>query len=142
MVRKAYVCTPAVTHITIEGHGRAAFIPHDGYAKLPAPIELPSRTRVSHRPTQQIQELVAVSYGLHPRHMVSPERRRHIAWPRQVAMYLTREITHRSLPSIGDAFGGRDHTTVIHAIRCVEQRMRDDPLMRADVEALQQALTK
>jgi chromosomal replication initiator protein len=106
------------------------------------PIELPSRTRVSHRPTTQIQELVAVSYGLHPKHMVSPERRRDIAWPRQIAMYLTRQLTQRSLPSIGEAFGHRDHTTVIHAIKAVEKRMQADPLYRADVQALRKALTK
>src|SRR4051812_11184752 len=106
------------------------------YDFYPQPIELPSRTRVSHRPTTQIQELVAVSYGLHPRSMISSERTRHVAHPRQVAMYLTRELTHRSLPSIGAAFGHRDHTTVIHAIKAVEQRMRDDPLAAADVDAL------
>jgi len=106
------------------------------------PIELPSRTRVSHRPTTQIQELVSVSYGLHPKHMVSHERLRHIVWPRQIAMYLTRELTRRSLPAIGAAFGGRDHTTVIHAIRVVERRMEEDSLVRADIKALRKALTK
>jgi chromosomal replication initiator protein len=106
------------------------------------PIELPSRTRVSHRPTTQIQELVAVSYGLHPKHMRSREQPRHIAWPRQIAMYLTREITHRSLHSIAQAFNKKDHTTVLHAIRTVEQRMKDDPLIAADVDTLRKALTK
>lgn len=104
------------------------------------PIELPSRTRVSHRPTLQIQELVAVSYGLHPNHMTSRDRVRHIAWPRQIAMYLTRELTHRSLSSIADAFRKKDHTTVIHAIRTVERRMKDDPLIAADVDAFRKAL--
>jgi chromosomal replication initiator protein len=107
------------------------------------PIELPSRTRVSHRPTTQIQELVAVSYGLHPRCMTARWRGyRHVSWVRQIAMYLTRQITHRSMPAIGEAFGGRDHTTVLHAIRKVEQRMRDDPIIAADVDTLRKALTK
>lgn len=107
-----------------------------------AAIELPSRTRVSHRPTTQIQELVAVSYGLHPRHMMSSERGRSISWPRQIAMYLTRELTKRSLPCIGTAFGHRHHTTVIHAIRAVEKRMLNDPLAKADVEAFRKALAR
>jgi chromosomal replication initiator protein len=57
-------------------------------------------------------------------------------------MYLTRQLTKRSLPCIGRAFGHRDHTTVLYAIRSVEKRMEADPLYRADVEALRKALTK
>lgn len=106
------------------------------------PLELPSLNRVSHRPTTQIKELVAVSYGIHPRLMDSPSRIRDHAWPRQIAMYLTRELTKRSLPCIGNAFGGRDHTTVIHAIKVVKQRMRDDPYTRSDIRALRRALRR
>ena len=106
------------------------------------PIELPSQTRVSHRPTMQIQELVAVSYGLHPNAMTSRNRERRVTWPRQVAMYLTRQITNRSLPAIAKAFHKKDHTTVIHAIRAVEKRMREDDFTAADVAALREALTK
>lgn len=105
------------------------------------PIVLPSMTRISHRPTVQIQELVALSYGLHPRHMTATSRDRRHAWPRQVAMYLTREILHRSLPSIGTAFH-RDHTTVLHAIRRVEERMARDPFDYADVLALREVLER
>lgn len=103
-------------------------------------IELPSGGRLSHRPTLQIQELVALSYGLHPRTMIVRDKRQHVAWPRQVAMFLTRELTKRSLPSIGTAFGGRDHTTILHGVRCVAARMKVDPLARADVDALRKAL--
>jgi chromosomal replication initiator protein len=102
------------------------------------PIALPSLSRISHRPTVQIQELVALSYGIHPRLMTS--RSRTHAWPRQVAMYLTRELTKRSLPSIGEAFGNRHHTTVLHAIRTVERRMKTDPFDNADVLALRKVL--
>jgi chromosomal replication initiator protein len=102
------------------------------------PIALPSQTRISHRPTVQIQELVALSYGIHPK-LMTRQSRIH-AWPRQVAMYLTRELTKRSLPAIGEAFGGRHHTTVLHAIRTVVQRMNEDPLDRADVLALRKVL--
>lgn len=104
------------------------------------PIPLPSRCRISHRPTVQIQEIVSLSYGIHPKHMVSRERTQPTAWVRQIAMYLTRELTKRSLPEIGRAFGGRDHTTVIHAIRKVEKRMAEDCLVAADIAALRKAL--
>lgn len=56
--------------------------------------------------------------------LLSDRRARSVSWPRQMAMYLTREMTTRSLPDIGYHFGGRDHSTVIHAIRQVEARKR------------------
>jgi len=88
----------------------------------------------------QIQELVALSYGIHPHCMTGKSRNQTQAWPRQVAMYLSRKITKQSLPNIGKAFGNRDHTTVIHAIRRVEQRMEEYPLDKADVAALRKVL--
>lgn len=106
------------------------------------PIELPSLNRISHRPTLQIQELVALSYDIHPRLMTSRSRDRDHAWPRQVAMYLTRKLTKRSLPAIGKAFGDRDHTTVIHAIRAVERRMFSDPTVWTQVQALRGVLER
>jgi len=57
-------------------------------------------------------------------------------------MYLTRKLTHRSLKAIGNAYGLRDHTTVIHAIRCVEKRMETDPYDCADVLALRDVLER
>ena len=105
-----------------------------------SPIELPSRCRISHRPTVQIQELVALSYGLHPSIMTSRNRDKPVAQTRQIAMYLTRQLTNRSLFCIGQSFGGRDHSTVFHAVRAVEARMESDPLMRADIDALMKAL--
>jgi len=107
------------------------------------PIKLPSSFRLSHRPTTQIQELVALSYGLNPRCMTARWRGpKETAWARQVAMYLTRKLTHRSLKAIGNAYGLRDHTTVIHAIRCVEKRMETDPYDCADVLALRDVLER
>jgi chromosomal replication initiator protein len=50
-----------------------------------------------------------------------------VAWPRQVAMYLARELTDQTLPAIGRAFGGRNHTTVMHACRRTAERMANDP---------------
>lgn len=101
------------------------------------PVILPSIVR----PIARIQAIVAASYEISVKHMRSDCRRRSVAWPRQVAMYLAHNLTDRSLPCIGRLFGGRDHTTVIHAIKAVEERMADDPLYLADVEALKEALS-
>lgn len=123
-------------------NGRFAFIPHSGVAQQPSfdvPVLLPSRAgRLM--PISRIQTIVALSYDLNPALMPSPVRWRKAAWPRQVAMYLTRELTDHSLPSIGRYFGNRDHTTVLYACRAVEKRMAADPLYRADVETLREAL--
>jgi chromosomal replication initiation ATPase DnaA len=79
------------------------------------------------RAIKRIQLEVADYYGLKPIEMISQRRGRSVAWPRQVAMYLCRQLTPHSLPSIGRHFGGRDHTTVLHAIRAVESRKGETP---------------
>ena len=68
----------------------------------------------------EIQAAVVERFGIRQIDMVSPRRLRAVARPRQIAMYLARELTPRSLPEIGQMFGGRDHTTVMHACRKVE----------------------
>lgn len=69
-----------------------------------------------------IQRIVCQRFGLSLDTMESPSRKRKAAHPRQLAMRLAREFTGKSMPNIGRYFGGRDHTTVIHAIRAVERR--------------------
>lgn len=123
-------------------NGRFAFIPHSGFAQQPeiaVPVLLPSRAG-NLMPISRIQTIVALSYDLNPALMTSPARDRFAAWPRQIAMYLTRQLTDHSLPSIGRYFGNRDHSTVLYACRAVEKRMAADPLCRADVETLREAL--
>jgi chromosomal replication initiator protein len=72
--------------------------------------------------------------------MHSPRRSRSVARPRQVAMYLAKSITTRSLPEIGRKFVGRDHTTVIHAIKTIEEIMVNDPNLAEDIELLTRIL--
>ena len=84
----------------------------------------------------EVQLLVCRHFGLRPGDMVSPCRQRAVARPRQVAMFLCHEIARRSLPQIGRAFGGRDHTTVIHACRQVERLRAEDPAFDAAVRDL------
>jgi len=64
-----------------------------------------------------------------------------VVWPRQAAMYLCKELTTQSLPAIGRAFGGRDHTTVLHACKRVAAHIATSPPAFADIEALTAALT-
>ncbi len=79
---------------------------------------------------EDIQEQVARVFGLKVTDLSSPRRTAKIAHPRQIAMYLSRRFTQMSLQSISSAFGKRDHGTVIHATRTVEQKMQKDPALR------------
>ncbi|MDJ0956469.1 MAG: chromosomal replication initiator protein DnaA [Arenicellales bacterium] len=87
-----------------------------------------------------IQKTVAEYYNIRVADLHSKRRNRHIARPRQIAMALAKELTTLSLPDIGDAFGGRDHTTVIHACRKVEDLLKNDPKTKEDYENLQNLL--
>jgi chromosomal replication initiator protein len=90
---------------------------------------------------EDIQKRVAEHYGLRMADMLSARRARAVARPRQVAMYLTKQLTPRSLPEIGRKFGGRDHTTVMHAIRRIEELRALDPVLNEDIEKLRRAFT-
>ena len=95
-------------------------------------------------PARSIAEIKAAAceqFGISAEELVSPTRTARLAWPRQVAMYLARELTHESLPTIGREFGGRDHTTVLHAWRRTEQRMSTNASSRTVVEDLRTQLT-
>ena len=74
----------------------------------------------------RIQEAVSLRFGVTHDELVSPRRSQAVAYPRQVAMYLSRELTDASLPMIGKEFGGRDHTTVIHAKDKITKLIRED----------------
>jgi len=73
--------------------------------------------------------------------LLSKKRNRSLARPRQVAMALSKELTNHSLPEIGDAFGGRDHTTVLHACRKVEELREMNPEIKDDYRNLRRILT-
>ena len=89
-----------------------------------------------------IQRVVGDYYGLQIKDLLSKRRTRSLARPRQVAMALTKELTEHSLPEIGDAFGGRDHTTVLYACRQIRQLMESDGKLREDWEKLVRKLTE
>ncbi len=90
---------------------------------------------------EDIQKKVAEHYSLRMTDMLSARRARAVARPRQVAMYLAKQLTPRSLPEIGRKFGGRDHTTVMHAIRRIEELRQTDAVLNGDIEQLRHLLT-
>jgi chromosomal replication initiator protein len=88
----------------------------------------------------EIQRRVSDHYRIRQSEMSSARRAREVARPRQIAMYLAKQLTPRSLPEIGRRFGGRDHTTVIHAVRQIEKLRQTDAELDADVRLLMRAL--
>ena len=90
----------------------------------------------------QIQRRVAEHFDVRLADMTSKRRPANIAFPRQIAMYLARELTKTSLSEIGDAFGGRDHGTVLHAHKLVTQKMKSEEKVRQMVSFLDSQLNR
>ncbi|WP_061023937.1 DnaA/Hda family protein [Bradyrhizobium sp. CCH5-F6] len=99
-----------------------------------SPIE-PRRVKI-----EDIQRVVARSYNCSRADLMSSRRTANIVRPRQVAMYLAKTMTLRSLPEIGRRFGGRDHTTVLHAVRKITEMVDRDAMIAAEVHALKVAI--
>ncbi len=89
---------------------------------------------------EEIQKKVAEHYNIRITDMHSPRRSRSVARPRQIAMYLAKSITSRSLPEIGRKFGGRDHTTVMHAVKKIEELKLQDVNFNEDIELLKRLI--
>lgn len=96
--------------------------------------------RTSSVNTDSIRDVVAKYYGIPTKELVGKKRSRHIARPRQMAMALIRELTQDSFPEIGQAFGGRDHTTVIHACETIAQLRQTDAQINKDYQSLMATL--
>ncbi len=87
-----------------------------------------------------IQKTICDFYNIKLGDLKAKRRTKNIAIPRQVAMYLCRKYTETSFPAIGDKFGGRDHSTVIHASKTVERKLKEDPYMQTTIEKLERNL--
>ena len=83
-----------------------------------------------------IQTAVAAFYKVAPAELLSPSRAARVTWPRHVAIYLTRQLTATPLQAIGDAFGGRNHATVLHACKRVQERASNEPAIDSDLQQL------
>ena len=88
----------------------------------------------------EIKTAVCERFEISPDELISSARTARVTWPRQAAMYLARELTSQSLPSIGREFGGRDHTTVMHALKRAEKQIAGDPALRKAVDDLRRQL--
>jgi chromosomal replication initiator protein len=89
---------------------------------------------------EEIQRKVAEHFNIRLSDMIGPKRLRNIARPRQVAMYLAKQLTPRSLPEIGRRFGGRDHTTIMHGVRKIEELMSLESQLNDDLQLLRRLL--
>lgn len=121
-------------------------VAHNQFGKVPITLELAEKTVRGHiRPEEprririeDIQRAVAQHFNVSKSDLLSARRNRSIVRPRQIAMYLSKQMTPRSLPEIGRRFGGRDHTTVLHAVRKIEELMAADIALARDVDHLMQ----
>ncbi len=89
---------------------------------------------------ENIQKLICEHFNLKLGELKSKRRTRNIALPRQMAMYLCRKHTSTSFPTIGNKFGGRDHSTVIHAAKTIEEKIKEDPYVQATIDILTKSL--
>ena len=89
---------------------------------------------------EQVQRQVCEVFGVKPADLKAKNRTRAVAFPRQIAMYVARQLTHASLAEVGRAFGGKDHTTVLHAVDKITSLIQDDPKLRKTVESLIQSI--
>ena len=92
--------------------------------------------------TKIIQESVANYFNLRVEDLKSQRRTRNIAYPRQIAMYLSRKLTDMSLPKIGEEFGGRDHTTVIHAYEKISENLKTDEVLQTTINDIYNLLNQ
>ncbi|QSO50871.1 chromosomal replication initiator protein DnaA [Alicyclobacillus curvatus] len=98
--------------------------------------DVPRKITVTH-----IQKVVGDHYGLKVEELKAKRRTKEVVLPRQIAMYLARELTDMSLPKIGQAFGGRDHTTVLHACDRISSSMKNDAALQHTVQKLAEAIS-
>ena len=89
---------------------------------------------------ERIQREVSKLFGVALSDLKAKDRRKAVALPRQIAMYLARQLTHASLADVGRAFGGKDHTTVLHAVSKIQTLLREDPKLRTSVDSLVQGI--
>lgn len=117
-----------------EHHARRARLGY-GPAPIPTRLDRPRFSPLEVRP-RAAQRVVARHYGIAIADMLGPSRLRKFAWPRFVAVYLAREITHCSFPKIGGYFALRRHSTIINGWRRVARRVKADPAFAEEIAAL------
>jgi chromosomal replication initiator protein len=123
-----------LAHSKLTGHPITMELAERELRDLVRPLEL-KRVRI-----EDIQRIVARHYNVSRSDLLSSRRTANVVRPRQIAMYLAKTLTLRSLPEIGRRFGGRDHTTVLHAVRKIEGLIGTDDALAAEIESLKSQL--
>jgi chromosomal replication initiator protein len=123
-----------LAHSKLTGHPITMELAERELRDLVRPLEL-KRVRI-----EDIQRIVARQYNVSRSDLLSSRRTANVVRPRQIAMYLAKTLTLRSLPEIGRRFGGRDHTTVLHAVRKIEGLIGTDGALAAEIESLKSQL--
>jgi chromosomal replication initiator protein len=123
-----------LAHSKLTGHPITMDLAERELRDLVRPLEL-KRVRI-----EEIQRIVARHYNVSRSDLLSSRRTANVVRPRQIAMYLAKTLTLRSLPEIGRRFGGRDHTTVLHAVRKIESLIGIDNALAAEIETLKSQL--
>jgi len=90
---------------------------------------------------EDILRIISRHFGVSKGDLLSQRRHRSVVWPRQIGMYLAKQLTARSLPEIGRRFGNRDHTTVLHAIRKIDREITGNPRLKEEIEELKKLLS-
>lgn len=140
MLRDAILLAKGITPPQVKIEVRPVPIPEPEVLRVPSCPVCCGPIKPEFQQIARIQQTVADYYGIDHKNMVSAVRRYEIAHPRQVAIYLACELTFKSYSEIGRRFGGRDHTTVIHARKAVAKRIAKDPKVRLDIEILRERL--
>jgi chromosomal replication initiator protein len=123
-----------LAHNKLTGHPVTLEMAEHELRDLVRPVE-PKRVKI-----EDIQRVVARQYNVSRSDLLSSRRTANVVRPRQVAMYLAKTLTLRSLPEIGRRFGGRDHTTVLHAVRKIENLVGNDSVFAEEIESLKRLL--
>jgi len=89
----------------------------------------------------EVTRKVAEVFGIKLSDMRAQNRTKSVAFPRQIAMYLSRQLTHASLSDVGRAFGGKDHTTVLHAVTKLQTLIQEDPKLKQTIDTLIQGIS-
>ncbi|MGZ8363372.1 MAG: chromosomal replication initiator protein DnaA, partial [Caulobacteraceae bacterium] len=127
----------ALNTLVLRAGARLADISRDDANEMLAPHLRVTERRIT---VDDIQRAVSERFSLSRADLLSPRRTQSVARPRQIGMWLCKQLTSRSLPDIGRRFGGKDHTTVLHAIRRIDQLRGDDAQIMADSDALMRQL--
>lgn len=140
--KRNIICSRNFLAALISNHGTAANDDQPQTEEPPAPDPEPSPTvLIPTNKIEQIKRSVCKKFGVSKQHIESASRKKGVVHPRQIGMYLARKHTTHSYPEIGRRFGGRDHTTILHAFEKIQALVKRDETVAAVVAELEAQIT-